>query len=64
MTPNKPLLTADEVADIVGVSGETVRRWARDGLVPFIKLPGGHFRFRREDVDSMIGAATTTEAVA
>lgn len=55
MTPNEPLLTVDEVAALVRLDGETVRRWARDGLVPSVKLPGGQWRFRQSDVDAILG---------
>jgi excisionase family DNA binding protein len=54
MTPNEPLLTADEVAGIVKLDPETIRRWARDDLLPSIKLPGGQWRFRQGDVEALL----------
>jgi excisionase family DNA binding protein len=48
------LLTADEVAGIVRQSPESVRRWARDGHLPSITLPGGRIRFRQSDVDRLV----------
>jgi excisionase family DNA binding protein len=54
MTPPEPLLTAEEVAALVRLDVETVRRWAREGLIPSIKLPGGRRRFRRDVVDAVL----------
>ena len=45
-----PLLTAREVAELLGVSTETVLRWARRGLLPAIRLPGGAIRFQNGPV--------------
>lgn len=53
------LLTAPKVADLLGVSDETVRRWAEDGRLPHITLPSGQRRFRREDIEKIL---TPTEA--
>ncbi len=42
------LLTAREVAEVVGVHTETVLRWTRDGKLLAIRLPGGGLRYREE----------------
>lgn len=39
---------------------QTIREWARDGRLPTIPLPNGHWRFRREDIERML---TPTEVV-
>jgi excisionase family DNA binding protein len=39
------LLTTREVAELLGVSTETVLRWVRRGELPAIRLPGGALRF-------------------
>lgn len=44
------LLTPAEVADLFRVDPKTVSRWAARGLIPVIRTPGGHGRFRRDDV--------------
>lgn len=49
------LLKAEEVAERLRVSVATVNRWARQGVIPCIDLPGGNQRrFRAEDVDRLL----------
>lgn len=45
----KNLLTAKEVADIIGVKPSTAYDWANQGLIPSLKLNGAR-RFLRKDV--------------
>jgi len=46
-----------EAAKYLGVHIETVRRWAREGVIPAAKLGNrGGFRFRREDLDRFLEA--------
>jgi excisionase family DNA binding protein len=56
------LLTAREVAGVLGVSTETVLRWTRAGKLPAIRLPGGAIRYRAEDVDAWLDARCSTVA--
>jgi excisionase family DNA binding protein len=42
------------VAKILNVTATTVSNWARDGLLDCVKLPSGHRRFRREDIDALL----------
>jgi excisionase family DNA binding protein len=49
-----PLLTARTVADLLGVSTETVLRWSRCGSLPSLCLPGGAIRFRQDDLDAWL----------
>jgi excisionase family DNA binding protein len=58
-----PLLTAREVADLLGVSTETVLRYVRRGDLPAIRLPGGAIRFRADDLDAWVATRATTAAV-
>lgn len=58
MTSPEPLLTTEEVAAAVRQDTNTVARWARDGLVPAIKLPGGRWRFRRDVIDAILNGDT------
>ncbi len=48
---NKPYLTPQEVAEWMMVSPVTVRGWAQKGLLQAEVTPGGHRRFRREEVE-------------
>lgn len=53
MTQPSPYLTASEVAERFDITPESVRAWARTKKVPAIRLPGGRYRFRREDIDAI-----------
>lgn len=48
------LLSTSAAAAIVGVSDETLRRWADDRKVRHIRLPSGQLRFRREWLDALL----------
>jgi excisionase family DNA binding protein len=47
----KPYLTPNEVAEWMMVSPVTVRGWAQRGLLLAEVTPGGHRRFRSEEVE-------------
>jgi excisionase family DNA binding protein len=47
-------LTPNEVADRLLVAPVTVRLWANRGLLPSETTPGGHRRFRAQDVEDFI----------
>lgn len=52
---SEELLTSREVADEFRVHRATVLRWAREGIVPAIRLPGGKaIRFRRSDIEAAL----------
>jgi excisionase family DNA binding protein len=54
---NERLLTAREVADLLGVTSETVLRYTRQGLLRGIRLPGtvrGRLRYRSDDIDAWL----------
>ena len=46
------LLSAKEVASMLGVSTKQVQRLANDGRLPCIRTDGGHRRFNRGDVQA------------
>lgn len=46
-------LTRSEVSKLLGVSPNTVTRWAREGRMPSQVTLGGHHRFYRELVDQL-----------
>lgn len=47
-------MTAAEVARKYGISAETVRRYARLGMLPVNYLPSGHMRIRPEDAERVL----------
>ena len=50
----EPLLTPAEVARAFRVDPKTVTRWAKDGRLNPVMTPGGHRRYRKSQVDSML----------
>jgi excisionase family DNA binding protein len=46
-------LNVQRAALLLGVAPHTVRRWTASGLLPCSRTPGGHRRFRREDVEAL-----------
>jgi len=56
-----PLLTARQVAELIGVSSETVLRWTRRGDLPAIRLPRGALRYREADIDAWLEARATSK---
>lgn len=47
---DRELMAPHEVAKIFRVSPATITRWARVGLLPSTRTPGGHRRFERRYV--------------
>jgi excisionase family DNA binding protein len=52
--PEGDLLTTREVARLLRVSDETVRRLASSGQLAFHTTPGGHRRFKRSQVEGYL----------
>jgi excisionase family DNA binding protein len=48
------LLRTSEVAELFSVSSRTVREWARRGLLPTIRTPGGQHRFPEHPVRELL----------
>ena len=46
-------LNVQRAALRLGVAPHTVRRWSASGLLPCTRTPGGHRRFRQDDVDAL-----------
>ncbi|GEM_PF-1122891 len=55
----RTLLTARELAGLLGVSTETVLRWTRRGELPAIRLPGGALRFREAEIEAWLEERAT-----
>lgn len=50
---NSELLTTSQAAEILGVSDETVRRWASERKIRHRRTPAGQLRFTRQDLESV-----------
>lgn len=48
------LLTPAQVADLLHVSPVTIRHWALNAKLDFVTTPGGHRRFRVEDIERFV----------
>jgi excisionase family DNA binding protein len=55
------LLTADEIAKTLRVSADTVRRWAREGRIPEVKLSPKVRRYREADVMAALESPQSRE---
>ena len=52
-----PIMDAAQVAELLGMNVQMVRRYAREGRLPAYKLPGGRtFKFFRDEVFEFIRA--------
>jgi excisionase family DNA binding protein len=54
--PDDPWLSLGAASRLVGVGHDTLRRWADSGKVQSYQTPGGHRRFLRSSLESMINA--------
>ena len=61
MTPQQPLLSTSEVAELADVHHATVSRWVASGKLAAITLPSGILRFRREDVEALLTPTIRTQ---
>ncbi|MEX2278523.1 MAG: helix-turn-helix domain-containing protein [Acidimicrobiia bacterium] len=56
-----PILDAAQVAELVGMNVQMVRKYAREGRLPAYKLPGGRtFKFFRDEIFESIRANPVT----
>jgi hypothetical protein len=55
-TSRRDLLTAKNAAALLpGASSyQSLLRWARQGKVPFVRLPSGRMFFRRSDIEALL----------
>ena len=48
------LLTSSEAARMLRVSKATITRYVRLGQLPAIRLPSGHLRIRRREIEKLL----------
>ncbi len=53
-------LRLTDAAALLGVSHNTLRAWSDDGRVRCYRSPGGHRRYRRRDLDALVGETAAT----
>lgn len=53
VTEKSGLLTPREVMRRLNVSQKTLWRWAETGQLAAVRLPGGHRRYRPEDIEAI-----------
>lgn len=58
------LMTPAEVAAVFGVQAKTVAAWARAGRLDAVRTLGGHRRYRRTDVEQLLGPRSMPESPA
>ena len=52
---NTPLLTARDVAKLLHLNVNTVRRWSKNGMIPAYRVsPRGHMKFSEDAVTSFL----------
>lgn len=58
-----PILDAAQVAELLGMNVQMVRRYAREGRLPAYKLPGGRtFKFFRDEIYEFVKSHPATSA--
>jgi excisionase family DNA binding protein len=50
LAAHSDLLRPAEAAALLGVRTSTIARWAREGLLAATATPGGHRRYRRDEI--------------
>ena len=54
-----------EIAEDLGESPETVRKWVQSGAIgPLLKLPNGKWKMARGDYDAWLGALVIDRRIA
>jgi len=49
------LISLGKAAEILGVHKATLRSWDDRGIVEAVRTPGGHRRYRKSDIDALLG---------
>lgn len=58
-----PILDAAQVAELLSMNVQMVRRYAREGRLPAYKLPGGRtFKFFRDEIYEFLKSHPAVEA--
>ncbi|WP_433702197.1 BldC family transcriptional regulator [Nocardiopsis sp. CA-288880] len=60
MSTAEELLTPGEVARMFRVDPKTVRKWGQLGRLTSVLTPGGHHRYRENEVRALLDHGRTT----
>lgn len=63
-TVENRLLTIGQAAELLGVHPLTVRNWSEKGTIRCLRTPGGHRRYRIEDLERVLAAPQDDPATA
>lgn len=55
-------LTVGDVAEMLHVHPDTIRRWSAQGAIKSWTTPGGQRRFRRSDIEALLAPVEPSEA--
>lgn len=53
------VLSPSEAAAAFGVSPDSLRKWANEGLFEFFSTPGDHYRYRRSVLEAFFTSSKT-----
>jgi predicted site-specific integrase-resolvase len=53
-------ISGKETKEILGISDTTLRQWSASGYLPCIRTQGGHRRYCKKSIDSIIGKTQET----
>jgi len=51
---SEELITPKEACRMLGVSASTLRRWAYQGKIRYVRLPSGRLRYYRSDIERIL----------
>lgn len=55
---DKDIFSISEAAQYLGVFPLTLRNWEKKGLIKAFRTPGRHRRFKKSELDNIIGSDT------
>ena len=58
---DEQIFSISEAAKHLGVFSLTLRNWERGGLIRSFRTPGGHRRFRKSELDRIMGIGLTED---
>lgn len=57
------MLRPGQVAKKFGVDPKTLARWAKGGLIPSVRTPKGHRRYRESEVKKLLEGGRTVVVI-